>query len=103
MHRLLHPLDAEAHRPQARRCRTSGSARKAAAAVALVAEQPLDLAAVAVEMLVVAQRDGAGRALGHEAAVAALHEAGRAAAIEEQDGLLALLERLVDAAAAASG
>ncbi len=77
VHRLLDPLDAEAHRPQARRRRTSGSARsRRAAAVALVAEQALDLDAVAVEVLVVAQGDGAGGALRHEAAVAALHEAG---------------------------
>ncbi len=44
-----------------------------------------------------AEGDGAGGALGHVATVAALHEAGAAAAIEEEDGLLALVEGLVEA------
>jgi hypothetical protein len=42
-----------------------------------------------------AQRDGAGAALRHETAVAALDEAGAAATVEEEDGLLMLLQRLI--------
>ena len=53
--------------------------------------------------LVVGEGDGAGTALGHEAAVAALHEGGAAAAVEEEDRLLAGVERATHAGWQAGG